>query len=93
MIGACPPAIVGSAYVTTTPPDAGGSSIPEGHVTVSVGIGGGLTVTVNDPDADCRSDEVAVTKTVVVPNWNTDPDAGSELIEMGGKPPIVVGDA
>jgi hypothetical protein len=52
---------------------------------------GAATVTVNVQDAVACAASVAVQRTVVDPNGNTDADAGVQLVCTGGRPPPAIG--
>ena len=64
-----------------------------GHVTISVVITGGvsLTVTVKLHEAVVFCASVAVAVTVVGPTANNDPRAGLETTVTGATPPLDVG--
>ena len=92
--GGTPPVVVGSGHVTTAPSEAAAvTGATVGHVMVSGGGGGGLTVTGNVQVRDCPSDELADPVTVVVPTGSLLPDAGFVETVTGGTPPSSSGAA
>jgi hypothetical protein len=104
LTGAFPPPTVGFANFTTAfpllPLAVTGAMV--GHVIASggsdgcgagcdAGSGGGSTTTVDEHEARCDAESVAVHVKEVVPTGNNEPDAGEQVVITGVTPPLTVG--